>query len=341
MNIDYFEKKKINYNIKLKIIFILSLLCIILYISDLLFIKLFNKKNDSTHLKTELLAIDSGIDNILSEYGIKKEWRLRQAYQISDKFVRYERVIKIPYKFPIVELNKEISLFCQKYNANTSSKEDLKNQIIYLQVFKNGRVIQTIKFITDPSIERTVGNIIIIVNNINNLNELQKPIVMRSQYFSTFILDYKKDLTEIVNFLKKMSKDFLFRIDIKEVEVEEEYGISLKMDSTKLRRMLLRIIRNNENVKGFFVTFEKYDENFHKMLSNEIRKLSKKMILKSNIKEIIMEDNNKNNFSDILNEANLKGSCICLIDISKNNIELLFDELKKNQKLGYRFVSLP
>jgi len=53
-----------------------------------------------------------------------------------------------------------------------------------------------------------------------------------------------------------------------------------------------------------------------------------------------MEDNGNNNFSDILNEVNLKGSCICLIDINKNNVKLLFDELKKVQKLGYRFISL-
>jgi len=103
---------------------------------------------------------------------------------------------------------------------------------------------------------------------------------------------------------------------------------------------LRRIIRNNEFVKGFFITFEKYDDKFYRMLTNEIKKLSKKMILKSNIKEIIMEDNGNNNFSDILNEVNLKGSCICLIDINKNNVKLLFDELKKVQKLGYRFVSL-
>ncbi|HEY9188920.1 MAG TPA: hypothetical protein VIR55_13585 [Ignavibacteria bacterium] len=340
MNMLFLKKKKINYNDKLKIVFILSILCFIIYISDFLFIKFFNKKENSALLKSELLTIDSGIDNLLSEYGIKKEWESKQAYQINDKLIRYERVIKIPYKFPIVELNKEISLFCEKYNANTSSKEDLKNQIIYLQVFKNGRVIQTIKFITDPSIERNIGDIVLIVKDINNLNELQKPLVIRSPYFSTFILDYKKDNTEVTTFLNKISKDFIFYIDVKEGDVDEEYDISLKMDSTKVYRLLRRIIRNNEYVKGFFITFEKYDDEFYKMLANEIKKLSKKMILKSNIKEIIMEDNGNNNFSDILNEVNLKGSCICLIDINKNNVKLLFDELKKVQKLGYRFVSL-
>lgn len=339
MNIKQF--RKINSETKIKLIFALSIISFIIFIADYI-INNYAKidTSDKDNFKSELLSIDLGIDNLLDNYGIKKEWRTKQSYQVTKDLVRFERQVRLPYNFPLVELNKEISVLCEKYKANITSREDIKNQIVNLKIFSNGIVIHSIKFITDPSIIRNSGNIVLIVKNINELNDLQKLLILKEPYFQTFLVSYTKKNTELIKEISNISKECLLDLTIKEKIDDEEYDTSLEMDSIQVKKKLRQIIRNYEGIKGFLVSYEKYDEDFNKSFTKEVTKLGKKALLKSKVKQVNYDNTISLNFQKVLDEASSKGLSFCLIEINKNNIDILFEELKRIKKLGYKYISL-
>jgi hypothetical protein len=333
---------KIGSDKKIKLILCLMAAVLAIFIIDFAlsgFIKK-QRSGETISLKDEILTMDAAIDNILTDYGVKKEWKSKQSVQLRDDLLRFERSIRIPYNFPVVEMNHEIASLCSRYNAQTSSNEDIKNQIIQLHINHRGIVIQNIKIITDPSLLRLEGNIAAIMKGLTNLDDIPKSFVLKSPLFKIFLLDYRNDNSEIIRLLNKMSKEYLVDLNIKEKIEDEEFDIHLGMDSTLLRKKLHNIIRSQENSLGFYVSYEKYDDKFNTLLRNEISRLNKEMLLKSEVIVLKEENNGFTNFSEAAKQSVNFGRSFCLMNLTNKNIDIIIEAMRGIQKKGYRFEKI-
>lgn len=339
--------KKINFfsldsNNKIKIISVLCIIVLVFLVLNYFVADLTKKQHGSQaqSLKDEILSIDSAIDNIFNDYGIKKEWKTKQSVQLRDDILRFEREIRIPYNFPIVDMNREISSLCSRYNSSTSSNEDIKNQIVQLHIYHRGLVIQNIRFITDPSLLRIDGNIVVLMKGLTELNDVAKSFVLKSPLFKNYLLDYRNDNSEIVRIINKQSKDYLLELNIKEKMEDEEYDISLDMDSMTVRKKMKNIFRNLENPRGFYVSYDKYDDKFNQLLKKEILNFNKIMIMKSEVITLKEENGNLANFSEVSKQSAVSSHALCSMSLSNENINNLIEAMRGMQRKGFRFEKI-
>jgi hypothetical protein len=338
-NLNFF---RFDTNKKIQIITILIIVAPILIVLDF-FINIYtrNTSNFNTILKSEIVTIDATIENLLDEYGIKKEWKSKSTIQLSNELIRYEREINIPYNFPIVDLNYEINKICKKYNASTYSEEDIKNKIVHLKVIHSRLVIQNIRLVSDPNLLRIDGNIIALIKGIQEIGAVSKKFVLESPLYKIFLLDYRKNNFELIQLINKASKEYIIELNIKEVCKDEQFDFCLSMDSIAIYRKLRTILRDNEKAFGFFITYEKYDEVYNNILKNEISKMRKKMLLKRNVIPLTYEAGNFLNLSDgLYKELVNKGQSICTIHINEDNLNSVSELFLSIQKRGFRFEKI-
>ncbi len=331
-----------SFDKKLKLVILLCFAALFIFILDF-FISSFiaskgSEKNNS--LKDEIVTIDAGIDDILISYGIKKEWKTKQNVPLKDELQRFERVIKVPYNFPVVDMNREITKLCSNYSAKTTSNEDIKNQIIQLHIYHRGLVIQNIKIITDPSLQRVEGNLNLIMNGLETLSDIPKSFVLKSTLFKTFLLGYRKDNSTLIRLMKKLSKEYLIELNVKEQLDDEEFDVYLGMDSIQIRKKIKNIIRNMENSAGFYVSYDKYDENFNQILKKEVEKQKKYFILKSRVIELKESGQDFSDFSEVSKIVIQDGSAVCIVKVSDGNINNIIDAMRNIQRKGFRFSTI-
>jgi hypothetical protein len=333
---------KADSNKKIKIIMLLTAVVLAIFLLDFVLSGYFNKqkKGDTVSLKDEILTIDAAVDNILTDYGVKKEWKSKQSFQLKDDLVRFERTIRIPYNFPVVDMNHEISSLCSRYNSTTTSSEDIKNQIIQLRICDKGLVIQNIKLITDPSLLRIDGNFVAIMKGLSELDDIPKSFVLKSPLFKTFLMDYHKENSETIRLLNKLSKEYFVELNIKEKMEDEEFDVSLNMDSTILRKKLRNIIKSQENALGFFISYDKYDDKFNSLLKKEISNLHKEMLMKSDVVILKEENGGFSNFPEAAKQSLNIGYSLCIMNLTDKNINNLIENMRGIQKKGFRFVKI-
>ena len=333
---------RFNTDTKIKIITILIIVVPIIIVLDFVInVYAVNNFNNNGRLKSEIISIDIAIEDLLTEYGIKKEWKSKSTIQLSNELIRYERVIHIPHNFPIVNLNYEINNICRIYDASTYSEEDIKNHIVHLKVIHSNLVIQNIRLVSDPNLSRVDGNIVAIIRGIQEMGTVPKMVALKSPLYKIFLLDYRKKNSEIIKLINTLSKEYLIELNIKEICKSEQFDFCLAMDSVAIQRKLRSILREHENALGFFIGYEKYDETYNKVLRNEISKMRKKSVLKRDVIPLTYEAGNFLNLSDgLYKELINTGQSICTIHITENNLDPVSELLLNIQKRGFRFETI-
>jgi hypothetical protein len=329
-------------NMKKKILLILIISFAVLFILNLLFPRISNYVEDENEksFTSDISSLDSGIENILENYGVRKEWQYKQVIPINKIFTRYERVIFIPYNVPVVNIHHEIQLLSKKFNTTVSSSENIKNQVLLLHVRYRNNVVETIKFITDPDLTRMKGRISIVINGLEKLSDLEQLAILKNNDFNTFIVDPLEVKSKVIQKLVKAKKDYFLLLKIRNKSEDEKYELAGDMDSIKIAKTVKQMIRDFEKNAGVIYQAEDIPGKKMNMIETEIKHYNKAFIRYKDIMILEESDSGFKNFELLSTKAADNGKAMALCNLTKDNFDKLTANILLMQKKGFKFVKL-
>jgi polysaccharide deacetylase 2 family uncharacterized protein YibQ len=329
-------------NKKKKILLLIIFSFIVLIILNLLFPKIttYLENENEKSFTSDISSLDSGIENILENYGVRKEWQYKQVIPVNKNFTRYERVIFIPFNVPVVNIHHEILLLSKKFNTTVSSSENIKNQVLLLHVKYMNNVIETIKFITDPDLTRMKGRISLIIDGLQDLSELEQTAVMRIPEFNTFIIDPKESKSKVIQKLIKAKKDYFLLLKIRNKSEDEKYELAGDMDSVKISRAVKQLFRDFEKNAGVIYRPEDTPLKKINLIESEIKRYNKFFINYKDIMVLEDKEGGFKNFDQLTINAADKGRVMSIGKLTKDNFDKLTENILLTQKKGFKFVKL-
>jgi hypothetical protein len=327
---------------KIKIVLVLSFLLILFLLLKTFYpgAKSFLKDENSRSSSSDISSLDSGIDGLLDNYGIKKEWRYKKVVPISASFSRYERSIFIPYKIPMINLNHDIVELCNRFDATTSSTENIKNQILSVYIKYNNNVIESIKFITDPNLERIKGLITMSLEGFEDLDELNQVLLLQSPIFTTFVFKPESVDEKVINKILKFQKEYFIFIDIKTKNDDDRYGISTDLDSAKIQKKFKDIFRTYDKTKGIIYRAADTTKAMFSYIKNEATRYRKCFIDIKGFQRLEESENSFKNIDDVTKQSVLDGKSLAVCLLRNNNLKKTYDSFNILQKKGFRFVKM-
>jgi hypothetical protein len=319
------------------------------------------KKTDDNQIDTSIInpeKTESGIDSILTSFGILKEWVVTSNAQIKDKAksnkenkdltktLWFSKRIEIPKDLSTIEVNYDLTNYFKDRDFSVSVDEDIKTKDIEMNVYKNSDTIksQAIIFISlkhSDKIQRASGYVSMVINKFYDYKDEQIADLIQNENNYSFLMPYNLDHTDIINKLVHNKKETVIELNVNEAEnFESEFRAG--MSPNEITKKVKELQSDFPNVKNVILK-NNLKSGSDRQLTENIGKELEKFHLKV-FKDSLFITNNVTNSSELVNlirdKSNQKKYIYIIVNFSYDELIKFRDESTILKKKGYKFYTL-
>ncbi|MBL8016474.1 MAG: hypothetical protein JNK43_04325 [Ignavibacteria bacterium] len=318
--------------------------------------------NDEKTLNTPAVKeqFAAGIDSVLSNFGIKKEWISSPGENKNpkqkDKTPQAEsewftKNVMIPNDLSTIEVNADVTAYCKSVGLETSANEDIITKDISLLITrpdtnKSKLPLAKINITHSDKIKRETAMFCVIINNITDYKpeDVDRLIINKNEF--SYVFPRNLDDIDIQNKMLHSKKDILINLSV---------GAGGNYDTDFNSSMDEKTIR--ERVKSFTTDFPTFgtvilykaeadvQPQVIETIAAEFSKYNIRVIKDSELTQMLSkaEEESKDKYSvlaaNMKNRAAQSRSFVTMISVDKDSFTGFYDEIMRLKKLGYRFYS--
>ena len=356
----------------LKLVILSLLIITILILAFFLFIKKpsgntnqksTEKKSDTENnfpdLATVKAGLDSRIDSILFEFGIKKEWiitayanqqsKKKEQKKISGEL--FSKTVTIPKELPSIEINIDITSYLNSAGLRSVVNEDILTKDIVIDIFARDdstsqKNLARVQLNHSDKVSRQTATCVFILSGLQEFDakELEEIINLTSEF--SYLLPKNLDDVDLQNKLINAKRNVLMEFSIAGSAIEEAElysGMPEKDIKTKIKTF------TNDFPSIKYVLLSSKDKSagvlsVKKIAEEEMIRLGLKVISDSVLTETIKEDEKGDKIKLILEKIHTKSNSSSLL-ISKlwldpSQLKNFYSEVLTLKKKGYKFYTL-
>ncbi|MFI5212051.1 MAG: hypothetical protein ACHQIH_04150 [Ignavibacteria bacterium] len=304
--------------------------------------------------------IDAGIDSVLSNFGIKKEWittyynpaLLKTDPKHSTKEADwFSKGVLIPVDLNSIEVNVDISNYLNIIGITSSVNEDIITKNIVISALKpdtvsTGLPLVKISVSHSDKITRESSLFCLILDNIGDYKkeEIEKFVIGKTEF--SFIFPRSLDDIDIQNKLLQNKKDVIISLTLGSKD-NYDADFSTNLDEKSVRDKVKSFSSDFPTIRTVVLTRSEQNlpQSGINMIVEEFNKFNISVINESDLTKMLTpaEEESKDKISiigvNLRSKAGLSKSMVSLLKINADEFERFYDEILKLKKLGYRFCS--
>lgn len=316
--------------------------------------------NTNPNIRTDGQTIDAGIDSVLSDFGIKKEWittNYNPLLQKTDpKHTTKEaewltKTVLIPVELNSVEVNVDISGYFNTIGIATSVNEDIITKNIVIIANRPDTVMPVLPLIKisinhSDKITRESALICLILDNMGEYkeDEIEKFLIGKTEF--SYVFPRSLEDIDIQNRLLQNKKDVIISLTIGSKD-NYDADFSTNLDEKALREKVKTFSSDFPTIRTVVLT--KTEPNLPQSginrLIDEFYKFNINVIGESELTKILTpaEEDSKEKLrtigENLKSKSFLPKGLISVLKISADEFDKFYDEILKLKKLGYKFCS--
>lgn len=316
-----------------------------------------NNPNSTQAVKEQFAA---GIDSVLSNFGIKKEWISSPGDNKSTKQKDknppaesewFTKNVVIPTDLSTIEVNADITAYSKSAGLETSANEDIITKDITLLINrpdtnKSKLPLAKINITHSDKIKRETAMFCLIINNIAEYKpeDVDRLIINKNEF--SYVFPRNLDDIDIQNKMLHSKKDILINLS---VGAKDNYDTDFNssMDEKTVRERVKSFTTDFPTVSTVILYKAEADVQPQVMetIAAEFSKYNIRVIKDSELTQMLTkaEEDSKDKFrvlaANMKNRAAQSRSFITMISVDKDSFTGFYDEIMRLKKLGYRFYS--
>ena len=302
----------------------------------------------------------AGIDSVLTNFGIKKEWISSPAdiknSKSKDKSPAAEsewftKNVIIPNELSTIEVNADITAYSKSAGLETSANEDIITKDITLLINKpdtNRSKLPLVKINITHSdkIKRETAMFCVIINNITDYKpeDVDRLILNKSEF--SYVFPRNLDDIDIQNKMLHSKKDILINLSVG-AGGNYDTDFNSSMDEKTVRERVKSFTTDFPTV-GTVILYKAEAEvrpQVIETIAAEFSKYNIRVIKDSDMTQLLTkaEEESKDKYTvlaaNMKNRAAQSRSFITMISVDKDSFSSFYDEIMRLKKLGYKFYS--
>lgn len=304
--------------------------------------------------------IDSGIDSVLSDFGIKKEWittYYNPAYMKTDaKHIAKDagwltKTVLIPIDLNSIEINADISNYLNSLGIKTAVTEDIVTKDIVITASQSDAVSSAIplaKFTISHSdkVTRESALFCLILDKIGDYKneEIEKFLIGKTEF--SYIFPKSLDDIDVQNKLLQNKKDVIINLTIGSKD-NYDADFSTNLDEKNIRDKVKTFSSDFPTIRTVVLT--RTEQNIPQSgvsrIVEEFNKFNINVIDESDLTRVLTPAEEESKEKPVIIGANLRSkagtskSLVTMLRINPDEFEKFFDEVLKLKKLGYKFCN--
>ena len=324
-----------NQDFRSKLLLLLFILAIILLASNILL------KRDFYFPSLNEQYLDEGnikprLRNILGDFSIGD--KLIKETKIKDNSTGREiNLIKVqvPEDLTIPEILLDIYQTFRKDSLQLSCEEIAKDGKSVLTIRKGTLTVLKTEFNYAKNVLRNKGSFALVVKDIDPENSADDQLIESSTKFNLLLRPQSK-LIPHLNQIKGNGKQFSILID-DEIS-EQKYRLAASFSEKRITTVAQTLIKDFEGTEFFIIddNSDFYGSKNRIVLESELTRRNFKVFKYSDFIALKDDENLIRNFNEMIENLNKYKEKIILID--KASYQLLYPEIQKFKKTGFRIV---
>lgn len=316
------------------------------------------KKSDpETFEKT----LDKGIDSVLFNFGIKKEW-IKTLYEStggktasnsplkSPKW--FAKEVLIPKEISTIEINLDITNYIKTVGLSSTVNEDILSKAILINIYNpdsasSNPLLVKVSVKHSGKISRDAGVFAIILDNISSYNdeEIEKYLLNKNEF--SFVFPRSLDKVNLQTKLLQNKKEVLINLT---VGAKDNYDSDFNMsyDEKTVKEKVKSFSSDYPSISTVILTKPDAEVTNGKMdlISEELNNFNIRVINDSALLKLLTEAEveSKDKINKIVNslksKAKLSKTAITVLDIEPDEFEKFYNEILILKKLGHKFYSI-
>ncbi len=302
----------------------------------------------------------AGIDSVLFNFGIKKEWisspgenknpkQKEKTTQAESEW--FTKNVMIPNDLSTIEVNADVTAYCKSVGFETSANEDIITKDITLLISKPDTnkaklPLAKINITHSDKIKRESAMFCVIINNIAEYRpeDVDKLIINKNEF--SYVFPRNLDDIDIQNKMLHSKKDILINLS---VGAKENYDTDFNssMDEKTIRERVKSFTTDFPTIGTVILYKAEADVQPQAIetIAAEFSKYNIRVIKDSELTQMLTkaEEESKDKYSvlaaNMKNRAAQSRSFVTMISVDKDSFTGFYDEIMRMKKLGYRFYS--
>lgn len=304
-------------------------------------------------------GLDTKLDSILFEFGIKKEWIVttypnQQSKQKESKKILNElfsKTVTIPRELPSIEINIDITSYLNSSGLRSVVNEDILTKDITIDIFARDdsagqKSLARVQFSHSDKVFRQTAACVFILSGLQEFDakELDEIINLTSEF--TYLLPKNLDDIDLQNKLINAKRNVLMEFSIASSSIEEAEFYS-GMAGKDVQSKIKTFTNDFPSIK--YVLLSARDKStgaltVKKIAEAEMLRLGLKVISDSLLTETIKEDEKGDKIKIILEKihsrTNSSSALISKLWLDPNQLKSFYSEVLTLKKKGYKFYIL-
>lgn len=287
-------------NAKKKLVFYLSIISIVLLLSNVL-IDFIKKRSLHSFVNAKELSVNE-IENIvwkvLDDYGVKANWVTKKKIKLNDEdSIKYQLNVLLPVDLSVPLIIKDINNVIRKDFSTYVSEEKKIFGETELRIYSNEYLKLKANFIPDKNISRNELEISFLINDAMNLDDAKFKSFLLSKLPINAVVVPNPDLTTKADSLSKYSKEYVLLLndDVDDTKMKFSQDFNKKILIKSIETILSSFPKNK------YVLIEENSKLFNSPIYNfvrdEFKKRNRNLIHMSEVIKIDYTD--EENFSKL------------------------------------------
>ncbi len=316
-------------------------------------------ENNFPDIATVKAGLDTKLDSILLEFGIRKEWIAtsypnQQSKQKESKKILNElfsKTVSIPKELPSIEINIDITSYLNSTGLRSVVNEDILTKDISIDIFARDdsagqKNLARVQLSHSDKVSRQTATCVFILSGLQEFDakELDEIINLTSEF--SYLLPKNLDDIDLQNKLINAKRNVLMEFSIASSSIEEaEFytGMAGKDIQSKIKTF------TNDFPSIKYVLLSARDKSagaliVKKIAEAEMTRLGLKVISDSLLTETIKDDEKGEKIKLILEKirsrTNLSSPLISKLWLDPNQLKNFYSEVLTLKKKGYKFYTL-
>jgi hypothetical protein len=296
--------------------------------------------------------LERGIDSVLGNFGIKKEW-ITTSYTDAKHTTKdsewFSKNVLIPTELSSIEVNADLSSYFRHLGFSTMVNEDILTKNITIAVtpgdtLKHEMPLAVISVKHSDKVHRDNAVICVIISNIGDYKdeEIDKLLINKTEF--SYIFPRSLDEIDLQNKLLHSKKDVLINLTIGGKE-NYDTDFNTDLDDKALKEKVKSFTSDFPLVRSVVLTRSgpEVPQSEMNLLADELGKYNITVLGDNDLSKLLTqseeESTDKLNIitSNIRSKAVLTGSMITMLKITPDEFPAFYDQISVLKKLGYRF----
>jgi hypothetical protein len=286
--------------------------------------------------------VSSGIDSIISSFGIDSKW-IRNAKPAKSTSLWFSKEVKLPVDLPLMNVNMDLTSYLSGKNLTVRSVEEPRSRNLKIEVMRSGDTsvskIGLLVLSYSDSVTRAAADVCIILDSIEQMSLADAGSIMDSGEDYSVILPLQNDRADYQSLITERKRDHVIELHLGNEDAFES-DFRNNMNEKELRSKVRSLSMSFPDASGVILKGAKQYAELGKMIQEEFRKFGFKVFDEGEFSRSFYAESKSENIFSVIRSFGSDGRNLAVVITSVNYKDFgeLWMKLLPLRKRGYRFI---